>query len=275
MANERSTKEYTQGHMVLIHGAWQGSWSWEQLLPHLRLRGWHTHAVDLPGNGRDDTPPEEVSLALYVDYLQQLLDKIGEPVVVVAHSGGGVVASQLAEARPGQISALVYVAGMMLPDGVGFASLVREYSAVRPDTLGIGPHLEWSGDRMSSRVPEDAARNIFFHDCPIALAGAAVKRLSPQSERGRAIAPRLTEENYGRVPRIYVETSKDRSVVPRLQRRMQGLCPGARRLSIDTGHVPQLVEPALLAQLIANELGALQKASPANCGKPAIPCAPG
>ncbi len=43
-------------------------------------------------------------------------------------------------------------------------------------------------------------------------------------------------------------------MIPRLQRHMLALSPGARHLSIDTGHVPQLAQPDLLARLIAEGL---------------------
>jgi pimeloyl-ACP methyl ester carboxylesterase len=244
-----------QGHMILIHGAWQGSWAWDRLQPFLRLRGWRTHAVDLPGNGRDQTPAELVSLDLYVDHVSQLLDSIGETAVVVAHSGGGIVASQLAEARPDLVAGLVYIAGFMLPDRTSFASLVNEISGTHPEALGVAPHLQWSSDRTSSRVPAAAARNFFFHDCQEALADIAIGRLTPQPEGGRATAPRLSSKNYGRVPRVYIEATQDRSVIPRLQRHMLALSPGARHLTIDTGHVPQLGQPDLLARLIAEGLG--------------------
>lgn len=242
-------------HMIMIHGAWQGSWSWDRLQPYLRLRGWRTQAVDLPGNGSDKTPAVRVSLGLYVDHMSRLLDRLGQRAVVVGHSGGGIVASQLAEARPDQVAGIVYVAGMMLPSGIGYASLVREVAGKYPEALGIGPHLQWSADRMTSRVPASAARNFFFHDCHEALADVAIGRLSPQPEGGRAVSPRLSAKNYGRVPRVYIETTQDRSVIPRLQHRMLALSPGARHLTIDTGHVPQLAQPELLAQLIAEALG--------------------
>ena len=64
--------------------------------------------------------------------------------VVLGHSGGGVVASQLAERHPDRVQALVYLAGMMLPDGMEFAELVAATDA--PGKSGIVPHLRWSDD---------------------------------------------------------------------------------------------------------------------------------
>ena len=43
--------------VILIHGAWQGSWVWARLTPYLHAAGFDAHAVDLPGNGVDGTDP--------------------------------------------------------------------------------------------------------------------------------------------------------------------------------------------------------------------------
>ncbi|MER7811169.1 alpha/beta fold hydrolase, partial [Streptomyces sp900116325] len=38
--------------MLLVHGAWHGSWCWEKLIPELTARGWHV-TVDLPSASAD------------------------------------------------------------------------------------------------------------------------------------------------------------------------------------------------------------------------------
>jgi len=60
---------------------------------------------------------------------------------------------------------------------------------------------------------------------------------------------------------FYVEATQDRSIVPAVQRRMQALMPGARRLSIATGHTPQLAQPAVLARLLDDALSSFREAS--------------
>jgi pimeloyl-ACP methyl ester carboxylesterase len=233
--------------VILLHGAWQGRWAWDTFLPYLREAGLDPHAVDFPGNGTDDVNPAAVSLDLYVASIVSRIDAIGGRVSIVAHSGSGVVASQVAQACPEKIERLAYVAGMMLPDGAAFADVVGSLIAEDPDAGGIAPYLVWSQDRLTSTVPAAAAKQIFFHDCPADAADAAASRLTPQPERGRAVRPRLTSDRFGRIPRLYVEARADRSVVLAAQRRMQAMVPGARVVSLPTGHVPQLAAPQLLA----------------------------
>jgi pimeloyl-ACP methyl ester carboxylesterase len=67
----------------------------------------------------------------------------------------------------------------------------------------------------------------------------------------------LSAERFGRVPRIYIEALRDRSVLLPLQRKMQALVPGATVRSIDCGHVPQLARPAELATLVCDALAGI------------------
>jgi pimeloyl-ACP methyl ester carboxylesterase len=114
-----------------------------------------------------------------------------EAVVPLMLSGGGVIASAVAERFPERVRRIAYVAGMMLPDGASYADIVTELKDSHPNAAGIAPHLLRSPDRLTSRVPVQTALTYFFHDCPSAEAIAAAHRLTPQPEPGRAVRPRL------------------------------------------------------------------------------------
>lgn len=234
--------------IVLIHGAWQGSWVWADVVPRLTEAGHSCHAVDLPGSAPDLPDRAKITFRDQVRFLEDLIETIGVPVVVVAHSGGGLAASQIAENMPDNIEGLVYVAGIMLPDGKQFAEIVDTCKDEEPSAIGIWPHLEHL--EGMSVVPEAAAVEVFFHDgAPDAAAQAAAK-LTPQSNAARDASPQITENCFGSVPRIYIEALKDRSVVPFVQRRMQKLVPGAIIRSIDTGHAPMVADPGLLSEIL-------------------------
>jgi len=157
------------------------------------------------------------------------------------------------------VAALVYLAGMMLPSGMGFGELVRQVQAEQPgrDFSGITPWLQWNADRSASRVPAEGALRCFVHDCEPAAAVQAAALLRPQPEGGRAMVNSLSAERFGRVPRFYVECLDDQSVYHPLQARMQQLSPSARRLTLPCGHVPQLAAPQALTDLLIPELEAL------------------
>ena len=80
--------------ILLIHGAAHGAWCWRDVIPALAERGHQARAIDLPSHGQDTTPAAEVTLQSYVQAIQAALD---EPAVIVAHSMGGVPATQVAK----------------------------------------------------------------------------------------------------------------------------------------------------------------------------------
>jgi pimeloyl-ACP methyl ester carboxylesterase len=232
--------------VLLIHGAWQGSWTWRLLTPLLHARDLTAIALDLPGNGQDDVAPGDVSLDLYLDHIGQILDGIDGKASLVGHSGGGMVATAAAERFAERVSRVAYVAGMMLPAGMGFKALQDSVDGI----AGITPHLVWSEDRLTNWAPAGKALEIFYHDCDPALAADAVSRLRPQPYGGFALVAHPTAARYGRLPRLYVEATEDRSVGIVEQRRMQALVPGALIATMATGHVPQLSAPEALADIL-------------------------
>lgn len=241
--------------IVLIHGAWQGGWVWSDVTPVLSAAGHRCHAVDLPGSAPEVEDRASVTFADQVNYLKELLGKIDGPVIVVGHSGGGLAASQIAEEMPDRVAGVVYVAGMMLPNGVRFADIVQSCIPADPTAVGIWPRLDHL-DGMSA-VPAAAAIDIFYHDCDPDSAAAAAARLTPQSTAARDVAPSTTEVCFGRIPRVYIEALQDRSVVLSVQRRMQECVSGAAVFSIDTGHAPMLADPAGLSRLLFQAMSTL------------------
>lgn len=241
-------------HVVLVHGAWQGAWVWDAFAPRLRARGATVDAIDLPGarGERDDA-----SFAEQVDALIACIDAAPDPLVLIGHSGGATVASQAAEHRPDRIVLLVMLAGILLPSGGSLAQVIASLIDEGHDAAalaGIRPHLEWSADRRRSRVPPAAAIEVFLHDCDPVTARAAAARLVAQSEAARAGVPWLTPAGFGRVPRLYVEALRDRSIVPVVQRRLIALTPGTPVVSVDAGHAPQVACPDALDGLLAEPI---------------------
>jgi len=255
--------------LVLIHGAWQGSWAFESWLPALRERGFRARAVDLPGNGWPPAPDAPASLESYTAHVVDVVRWLDEPVVLVGHSGGGITASQVAEAIPERIAALVYLAGIMLPSGTGFDHIVALCEREAPGTRfdGIAPYLDRSADGSSTRVRTEGALKCFLQDCEPAAARRAAGLLREQQESGRRMKPQLSSTRFGSVPRIYVECTDDRSILLPLQRKMQALTPGAVCVRMDCGHVPQLAQPERLAERLRESLEALLPSAAPRAGR--------
>lgn len=237
--------------LILIHGAWAGSWVWNRLAPLLRARGYRVITPDLPGSNVNPERAEEASLEECVREIRTVTENVDGPLFLLGHSGGGAVATQAAEDMADRVSGVIFLAGMMLPSGTGFAGIINERLPGDPSAAGIGPYLQWSKDRTMSRVPEDAACTIFFNDLPDALAREAAARLGWQAEGSRALVPVWSQNGFGTLPRLYIEATRDRSVTLPLQRTMQARTPGAEVVTLESGHAPQVSQPEAVADAVS------------------------
>jgi hypothetical protein len=65
----------------------------------------------------------------------------------------------------------------------------------------------------------------------------------------------LSEPNFGRAPRVYIETLRDSAVTLRAQRRMLATMACATVISLNTGHSPFFSAPQELAgRLVLTEI---------------------
>src|SRR3984893_17159905 len=85
---------------LLIHGAFHGAWCWHKAIPELEKHGNRAQAIDLPGQGQDQTPLGNVTLDTMVDRIVTALTTLAGPVGLVGHSLAGMVISATAEKAP-------------------------------------------------------------------------------------------------------------------------------------------------------------------------------
>ncbi len=60
----------------------------------------------------------------------------------------------------------------------------------------------------------------------------------------------LTDANYGRVPRIYIECTEDKAVTPFIQRLMYTETPCEKLYSLPTSHSPFFSKPQELSDIL-------------------------
>ena len=94
-----------------------------------------------------------MSLDTWVDHICQIVDTASEPVVLVGHSRGGIIISEVAERRPEKIALLVYLAAFLLRDGESLLPVVQ-----RDGTSLVLPNLVVSEDQTSSTIKPQAIR---------------------------------------------------------------------------------------------------------------------
>jgi pimeloyl-ACP methyl ester carboxylesterase len=234
-------------NFVLIHGGFHGAWCWAKLGPLLAEQGHGVAALDMPGNGADMTPHDQITLECYAQKICGVLETADAPVILVGHSLGGMSISLAAERMPGRIKRLVYLAGFIPRDGQSLLSSVRETSTLPPGS----PTFEdgWTG--LTQPVPsaeESIAR--FYNDCSEEDIAFALPRLKPQVNAPRITPVRLTEARFGSVPRIFIACEKDNAMTPERRKAVAEHGGCEKVLSLPTGHSPFFSAPEMLAVML-------------------------
>lgn len=238
---------------VLIHGSWHGAWCWHKVVPLLEQAGHKAIAIDLPGHGRDWTAPGEVTMQSYVDSVVKVLDEQSEPVILVGHSRGGIVISQVAEARPEKIKTLVYLAAFLIPNGEPMiATALSDTDSLIVANLNLNEAEGWH------MLKEEAFLEALYGDCSAEDLALARALLTPEPNAPVGTPLQLSEANFGRIPRVYIETLQDKGVTPGLQKQMYTTTPCQQVLSLNTSHSPFLSAPQSLVEhlLMAAEVTA-------------------
>jgi pimeloyl-ACP methyl ester carboxylesterase len=232
---------------LLIHGAWHGAWCWYKVVPRLENLGHRVIAPDLPSLGRERTPANRISLSLWRDFVCNILDAQPEPVILVGHSRGGIVVSEVAEHRPDKIRTLVYLTAFLPRDGECLFDLAAQATGSE-----VPPNMVMSPDSSTSTVRDEKIRSAFYGECSDEDVALARMLLQPEPTLPLSTPVHVTEANYGRVPRVYIECLRDRAITPPLQKQMCAATPCRRVLSIDTDHSPFFSRPDELVAHLAS-----------------------
>ena len=231
---------------ILVHGSWHGAWCWYKLVPRLEKLGHTVIAPDLPSLGRDRTPVNRVSLASWRRHICEIVDSVPGQVVLVGHSRGGIVISEVAEHRPERVQTLVYLCAFLLRNGECLSDV-----AGSDETSLIPPNVVMSEDKTSSVVRSEAWRDVFYGECSEDDYALARLCLQPEPTVPLVTPLKVSAEKFGSVPRVYIECLRDRAIPIALQRRMQADWPCQRVLALDTDHSPFFSRPDELAALLA------------------------
>jgi pimeloyl-ACP methyl ester carboxylesterase len=228
----------TGPHAVLVPGFWLGGWAWRDVEPGLRAAGITPHAVTLPG--LDGSPHEGLTLDDHVDAVLALVEGLDGDVVLVGHSGGGIVVQCAVDRNPARFRRVVYVDTGPLLDGM----------ALRPDATDDLPLPSWDeleAEQASTEGMEDDARATFRTRAVAHPAGVAASPIH------------LHDEARLGVPATVVCTSLPSTVLGQMIEagQMPSELPSVRDVrfvDLPTGHWPMFSRPADLADVLAAEI---------------------
>ena len=227
---------------VLVHGAFEDASVWQEVKKHLEKKGHEVISVDLPGRPSNPARPDEVSAEKYRDTIVKAIGS--RPHVILAgHSFGGIQISNVAEAIPQQIHALVYIAAYLPRDGESLQAL----SAADRDNK-VGASFVVSPDYKTASIKASEAVSLFCADCPAAVKAGFHLLDEPLGPMAQPV--KLTAQNFGTVKRYYVTTLHDAVVSTAMQKEMYTATPVEKVYPIATGHTPFLAKPAELARIL-------------------------
>jgi pimeloyl-ACP methyl ester carboxylesterase len=227
--------------VLLVPGAWHKPDHFRPLID--ELADLDVHTVTLTSSG--DDPATLRDMYSDAEAIAQAVEAIDRPVVVVAHSYGGLPATQgLTNAR--NVQHIVYLASFQMDTG---DSLLSKNPG--------GELLPWAelrqregiDDFVEAMTPE----TVFFNDLDATTAATAVGQLGYQSYA--SMRQPLTKTAWKTIPNTYVICEDDNAVPVFAQELMAERADHVKR--VNSSHSPFLSQPAALAALIRSALASV------------------
>ena len=101
-------------------------------------------------------------------------------------------------------------------------------------------------------VREEAIEDAFYHLCTAEDVALSKSLLQPEALQPLMATVEISDENYGRVPRVYIEALQDHAVTLPLQKYFQEKLPCNKVISIDSDHSAFFSRPAELIDALLN-----------------------
>jgi len=228
-------------NLLFLHGLGGGHHAWDAQLVHFSTLGYGAHAWDQPGYGHSATVEpydlEQVSAAL-----ARLIDSLGgEPVVLVGHSMGGLIAQETYFRHPQLVKALALC--FTSAAFVGGSDFARQFIAERVGPLDEGRSM---ADLAAQVMPTH--RGSKSDPAGVEHARRIMAGIPPETYR-KAVYLLTTFDRRADLPRIAVPTllvagSDDRTAPPAIMASMQKKIPGSELAVLEgCGHLGPMDQP--------------------------------
>ncbi|MFE8950170.1 alpha/beta fold hydrolase [Streptomyces sp. NPDC007856] len=224
--------------VVLVHGAFADSSSWNGVVERLEHDGYQVVAPANPLRG----------LAGDAAYLHSYLKSVKGPIVLAGHSYGGAVMSQAAVGVP-NVKALVYIAAFIPEAGESALELSNKFpGSTLGETLNPVPFPLPGGKTGSDLyIRADKFHGQFAADVPETTARLMAATQRPVA--ASALEEKATDAAWKTIPSWDLVTTQDKNIPPAAQRFMAKRAH-AHTVETKASHAVTVSRPGTVTRLI-------------------------
>ncbi|GAC67354.1 alpha/beta hydrolase [Gordonia soli] len=237
--------------IVLVHGAFTDASGWRDVKADLSGQGYAVQTFDNPLRG----PAYDAAA------LQKKLGTIRGPIVLVGHSYGGSV---ITDVHDRDVVANVYIAAFAPAQGefaLGLLDPIRyPGSRLLPPALQVKPVVDPSGPggrNLDGYIAQPYFRDIFAQDLSPAKAAQLYSH-----QKSVALAANLEPSgppSWRTVPSWYLVSRQDRVIPPALQRFLAKRAAPGRTSEVNAAHASPVSQPGAVAAVIEKAARATQR----------------
>ncbi|HYD60788.1 MAG TPA: alpha/beta hydrolase family protein [Noviherbaspirillum sp.] len=224
---------------VLVHGAWQGAWSWKKILPGLWAAGHRAFPVSLTGTGeRAHQLPPDIKLRTHIDDVAAVVEAEElQNAILVGHSYGGMVITGLAGRMPQRIARLVYLDAVVPQPGESWSSThPPQVQEQRRQSIASTGSILPADPAMFGLIGEDAQW--------------VARRQRPQPGGVYDDPLHFDPTRVVALPRTFIDCTAPALATIAVMRERVRQQPGWQVVEIATGHMPMVSEPEELLRLL-------------------------
>jgi pimeloyl-ACP methyl ester carboxylesterase len=226
--------------IVLVHGAWADSGSWDKVIQRLQHRGYTVYAPPNPLQG----------LTTDTGTISNFLHSITGPIVLVGHSYGGEVITNAA-VGDSQVKALVYDDGYLPAKGESLESLTTAgscFAVADPTTVfNFVPIPGFPAADVDAYVKQSVFPGCFANGLP-AREGAALAATQRPLAVG-ALMDKSGTPAWATIPSWDVIGTADH-VIPAAQQLFMAKRAHAHITKVDAPHLSMISDPSVVARVI-------------------------
>lgn len=236
--------EKSKQTIILVHSAFTGSWAMNTVANELRKNGFHVVLPDLPAHGNFKMSPKDVRFDNYVNVVLQELDKQEGKVILLGHSFAGTIISEVAEKRTDKVQTLVYLAGALLPNGISFLDKIKNSNSLLVNNLQI------DNEKGNASIKEGMINSVYAQEIPEAEFTGIEEKMVSEPIEPLSHKINISKENFGKIPKYYIQTLRDNAIPQKLQREMYTETQVKQVFTITSGHAPNLTHPLKVVEII-------------------------